>query len=84
MTLYIYYIINIKYGLKININSVSYTKKFEYIDQILRTKKEIALLRETNYKEYEALVDTIIHKLKGLKLYFSSSKLQGILYKISS
>ncbi len=82
MTLYIYYIN--QYGLKININYVSYSKKFEYIDQILRTKKEIALLRETNYKEYEALVDTIIHKLKGLsKLYFSSSKLQGILYKIS-
>ncbi len=62
--------------LKINISSVSYSKKFEYINQIIRTKKEIALLRKTNYKEYEALVDTIIHKFEGLsKLYFSSSKL---------
>jgi hypothetical protein len=63
MTLYIYYIINTKYALEININSVSYSKKFEYIDQIIRMKKEIALLRKTNYKEYEVLVDTIIRSI---------------------
>lgn len=78
--------INTSCAPEINVNSkLPYSKKYEYIDRIFKMKKEIAPLRNTNPKEYKALIDTAIRTIDGLsESCFGSSKLQGIFYKSSS